>query len=91
MNKSQLVAKIADSTELAKADVEKVVDALVVCVKETLAEGDKVQLVGFGTFEAKAREARTGVNPLTGEKIDIAACKVPSFKAGKAFKEELNK
>lgn len=91
MNKSELVAKIAEDTQLKKADVEKVVDAFVATVKEVMSEGDKLQLVGFGTFEAKDRAAKTGVNPATGEKIEIAACKVPSFKPGKSLKDELNK
>lgn len=91
MNKSELVAKIAEDTQLKKADAEKFVDAFVATVKEVMAGGDKLQLVGFGTFEAKERAAKTGVNPATGEKIEIAACKVPSFKPGKSLKDELNK
>ncbi len=91
MNKTELVAKIAEDVALKKSDVEKVLDAFVSNVKDVMAKGDKVQLVGFGTFEAKDRAAKEGVNPATGEKISIAACKVPSFKAGKALKDELNK
>lgn len=91
MNKSELVAKIAEEVSLKKSDVEKVLDAFVSNVKDVMAKGDKLQLVGFGTFEAKDRAAKEGVNPVTGEKIAIAACKVPSFKAGKALKDELNK
>ena len=90
MNKSELVAKIAEDVSLKKSDVEKVLDAFVSNVKDVMAKGDKLQLVGFGTFEAKDRAAKEGVNPATGEKIAIAACKVP-FKAGKALKDELNK
>ena len=90
MNKTELVAKIAEDVALKKSDVEKVLDAFVSNVKDVMAKGDKVQLVGFGTFEAKDRAAKEGVNPATGEKISIAACKVPSFKAGKALKVELN-
>ncbi len=91
MNKSELVAKIAEDVSLKKSDVEKVLDAFVSNVKDVMAKGDKLQLVGFGTFEAKDRAAKEGVNPATGEKIAIAACKVPSCKAGKALKDELNK
>ncbi len=91
MNKSELVAKIAADADLKKGDAEKFLDAFVATVKEVIAAGDKIQLVGFGTFEAKERGAREGVNPATGEKISILACKVPSFKPGKGLKEELNK
>lgn len=91
MNKSELVAKIAADADLKKGDAEKFLDAFVAAVKEVIAAGDKIQLVGFGTFEAKERGAREGVNPATGEKISIPACKVPSFKPGKGLKEELNK
>ncbi len=91
MNKSEFIAKIAEDAGLKKCDAEKFFDAFVSGVKDVVARGEKLQIVGFGTFEAKERSAKEGVNPLTGEKISIAACKVPSFKAGKAFKEELNK
>lgn len=91
MNKSQLIAKIAEDADLKKADAEKFLDAFIAAVKEVWAEGDKLQLVGFGTFEAKEREERAGINPATGEKITIPACKVPSFKPGKALKDEINK
>lgn len=91
MNKSELVAKIAADADLKKGDAEKFLDAFVATVKEVIAAGDKIQLVGFGTFEAKERGVREGVNPATGEKISIPACKVPSFKPGKGLKEELNK
>lgn len=91
MNKSEFVAKLADDTGLKKADAEKFLDAFVANVKEVMANGDKLQLVGFGTFEAKDRAAKSGVNPATGEKIEIAACKVPSFKPGKSLKDEVNK
>lgn len=91
MNKSELVAKIAADADLKKGEAEKFLDAFVATVKEVIAAGDKIQLVGFGTFEAKERGAREGVNPATGEKISIPACKVPSFKPGKGLKEELNK
>ncbi len=91
MNKSEFVAKLAEDTGLKKGDAEKFLDAFVANVKAIIAEGDKLQLVGFGTFEAKERGERTGKNPQTGEAITIAACKVPSFKPGKGFKDELNK
>ncbi|HIR99641.1 MAG TPA: HU family DNA-binding protein [Candidatus Coproplasma avistercoris] len=91
MNKSEFVAKLAEDTGLKKGDAEKFLDAFVANVKAIIADGDKLQLVGFGTFEAKERGERTGKNPLTGETITIAACKVPSFKPGKGFKDELNK
>ena len=91
MNKSELLAKLAEDTGLKKGDAEKFLDSFVSTVKEVIASGDKLQLVGFGTFEAKEREERTGVNPATGEKITIAACMIPAFKPGKGFKEELNK
>ena len=91
MNKSELVAKIAADADLKKGDAEKFLDAFVATVKEVIAAGDKIQLVGFGTFEAKERGAREGVNPKKKKKISIPACKVPSFKPGKGLKEELNK
>ena len=91
MNKSEFVAKLAADTDLKKSDAEKFLDAFIANVKEVISSGDKLQLVGFGTFEAKEREERTGVNPATGEKITIPACKVPSFKPGKGLKDELNK
>ena len=91
MNKNEFVAKIADDTGFKKSEVEKFLDSFVNTVKEAIAGGDKVQLVGFGTFEAKERDERTGINPATGEKITIAACKVPAFKPGKAFKDGVNK
>lgn len=91
MNKSELVAKIAADTDLKKGDVEKVVDSLLAAIKDVMVSGDKLQLVGFGTFEAKDRAEKEGVNPATGEKITIPACKVPSFKPGKALKDEINK
>ena len=91
MNKTELVAAIAEKAELTKKDAEKALAAVVSTVLDALASGDKVQLVGFGTFEVRARDARTGKNPRTGEVIKIAASKVPAFKAGKALKEIVNK
>lgn len=91
MNKNEFVAKLADETGFKKFEVEKFLDAFVGAVKDVIASGDKLQLVGFGTFEDKEREERAGINPATGEKITIPACKVPSFKPGKALKDEINK
>ncbi len=91
MNKTELVAAIAEKTGLKKEDAKKAVDAFVDVVTEGLVKGDKIALVGFGTFEVADRPARTGLNPLTGEKIEIAASKLPKFKAGKGLKETVNK
>ncbi len=91
MNKSELIARLADDAGLTKKDAEKFLDAFVGTVTDAMASGDRVQLVGFGTFEAKTRAAKTGVNPATGAKIEIKACKIPAFKAGKALKDEINK
>ena len=90
MNKSELVAAVAGKAGLSKVDSEKAVKAFVEAVEETLKAGDKVSLVGFGTFEVSNRAARTGHNPSTGKSIQIAASKAPKFKAGKAFKDALN-
>ena len=90
MNKTELVAAIAEKTELTKADSEKALKAFIETVTETLKKGDKVQLVGFGTFEVSNRPARTGHNPRTGKSLKIKASKAPKFKAGKAFKDALN-
>lgn len=91
MNKTELVAAVADKAELSKKDAEKALNAVVASITEALEKQDKVQLVGFGTFEVRARNARTGKNPRTGEEIKIAASKVPAFKAGKALKDTVNK
>ncbi len=90
MNKNELIAAVAEKSALSKKDAEKAVNAFVAAVTDTLASGDKVQLVGFGTFEVKERGARKGHNPLTGAEIDIPASKAPAFKAGKALKDALN-
>ena len=90
MNKTELVAAIADKTELSKKDSEKALKAFIDVVGEELKKGEKIQLVGFGTFEVTERAARTGKNPRTGEAIQIAASKVPAFKAGKALKDAVN-
>ena len=88
MNKAALVTKIAEKTDLTKKQVETVLNAFTDTVLETLKEGDKVQLLGFGVFEVKERAARIGRKPSTGEAIEIPAKKIPSFKPGKGFKDE---
>lgn len=87
MNKSELVAAMAAKTEMTKKDSEVALNAIVEVISEALASGDKVALTGFGSFEVRERAARTGRNPQTGATIEIAACKAPAFKAGKALKE----
>lgn len=87
MNKTELVAAIADKAGIAKKDAEKALAAFVDTVADELKKGEKIQLVGFGTFEVRERAARTGVNPQTGKTIEIAASKNPVFKAGKALKD----
>ena len=89
MNKTELVAAMAEKTELSKKDAEKALKAFTDVVAEELKKGEKVQLVGFGTFEVAEREAREGRNPRTGETMTIAASKSPKFKAGKALKDSL--
>jgi len=90
MNKADLIASVAEKAELTKKDAEKAVGAFLASVEEALANGDKVQLVGFGTFEIRERAARKGRNPQTGEEIDIAAARVPVFKAGKALRDAIS-
>ena len=90
MNKTELVAAMAASAGLSKKDAEKALKAFTDAVSKELKKGGKVQLVGFGTFEVSKRAAREGINPQSKAKIKIAACKVPAFKAGKAFKEAVN-
>lgn len=90
MNKTELVAAMAEKTELSKKDAEKALKAFTDVVAEELKKGEKVQLVGFGTFEVAEREAREGRNPRTGETMTIAASKSPKFKAGKVLKDSLN-
>ena len=89
MNKTELVEMVADKTGMAKKDSENVVAAVLDGITETLAKGDKVQLVGFGNFEVRERKEREGRNPSTGEAIKIAAQKVPAFKPGKALKDKV--
>lgn len=90
MNKTELVAAIAKETELSRKDAEAAVKAFVDVVANELKKGEKVQLVGFGTFEVSERAAREGRNPQSGEVMKIAASKAPKFKAGKALKDMLN-
>ena len=86
MNKSELVDAVAGKVGLSKKDVAGVIDALQDVVSDVLCKGEKVALVGFGTFQTSQRKARTGINPRTGEKIQIAACTVPKFVVGKSLK-----
>ena len=90
MNKTELVANVAEKAELTKKDAEKAINAVFACIEQALVEGDKVQLIGFGTFEVKERAARKGRNPQSGEEIDIPASKNPVFKAGKSLKDNVN-
>ncbi|MBQ9615771.1 MAG: HU family DNA-binding protein [Selenomonadaceae bacterium] len=90
MNKSELVAKVAENAGLTKKDAEKAINAVFSSIEKALVDGDKVQMIGFGTFEVKERAARKGRNPQTGNEIDIPASKNPVFKAGKALKDAVN-
>ncbi len=87
MNKTELIAEVANKAGLSRKDAEKALGAVVETITEAVVKGDKVQLVGFGSFETKRREARTGRNPKTKETIEIPATRVPVFKAGKALKD----
>ena len=89
MNKKELSAKVAEKANVTQAVAGECVSATFETIKETLAKGEKVDIAGFGSYEAKTREARVGRNPLTGEKIQIAASVVPTFKASKTFKDYL--
>lgn len=91
MNKAELINAIVDETGLSKKDTEATINSFVNVVSNALANKDKVQLVGFGTFETRERMARKGKNPQTGEELNIPACIAPAFKAGKALKEKVNK
>ncbi len=90
MNKTELIAALADKAKVSKKDAAAVLDAFVETTTETLAKKDKITLIGFGTFETRERAARTGRNPQTGKEIKIAASKAPKFKAGKALKNLVN-
>ncbi len=87
VNKSELIGLVSEKTEMAKKDVEKVVNAVIESIVDAVAKDEKVQLVGFGTFEKRHRAARKGRNPATNEEITIPALSVPVFKAGMAFKD----
>lgn len=91
MTKAELIAAVAEKTGMTKKDSEKALTAVIDSITDSLKNGEKVQLVGFGTFEVRARAARTGVNPQTQKKIKIAATKAPAFKAGSALKEAVAK
>lgn len=91
MNKNDLIAAVSGSTDLSKADATKAVDGVLSAVTSSLASGNEVRLVGFGTFSVANRAASTGRNPRTGEAIQIPASKQPKFKAGKALKDAVNK
>ena len=91
MNKSELIEAIAASADIPKAAATRALDAMVESVTDSLKKGESVSLVGFGTFAIKERAARTGRNPQTGQPIQISAAKVPSFKAGKALKDAVNR
>ena len=90
MNKTELVAAIAEKSELSKKDSEKALKAFIDTVTDELKKGEKIQLVGFGTFEVSERAARTGRNPQTGKEMTMPASKAPKFKAGKALKDSVN-
>ena len=90
MNKAELVTALADKSKVSKKDAETVLNAFTEIVTKQLKKGDKIQLIGFGTFEVGKRGARTGRNPQTGETVKIKAAKVPKFKAGKALKDAVN-
>jgi DNA-binding protein HU-beta len=89
VNKTELIGVVAEKAEMSKKDTEKVISAVFESIMDGLSKGDKVQLVGFGTFEVRERKQREGRNPATGETITIPALNVPVFKAGKAFKEKV--
>lgn len=91
MKKTELIAAVAEQSGLTKKDAEKAVTAIIDTIINTVAAGEKIQITGFGTFEQRERNARTGCDPRTGNKIEIPASKVPAFKAGKGFKEIVNK
>lgn len=87
MNKTELIAAVAEKTDLSKKDADAAVSAVLGAITDALKEGDKIQLVGFGTFEVRNRAAKQGRNPRTGETMTVPASKVPAFKAGKALKD----
>lgn len=90
MNKSELIQAVADNADIPKATAANAIDATIESIKNALADGDSVTLIGFGTFTVRERAARVGRNPRTGESLDIKAANVPVFKPGKAFKDAVN-
>jgi DNA-binding protein HU-beta len=90
MNKTELISAVAKATELKRSDADKAVNAVITAIQTSLKKGERVQLIGFGTFESKKRPARMARNPRTGEEIKVKASKAPTFKASKAFKDQLN-
>lgn len=90
MNKTELVAAIAENASISKTDAASALDGMITAITDALKNGDQVALIGFGSFSIKERAARTGRNPRTGEAIQIKASKIPSFKAGKALKDAVN-
>ena len=91
MNKNELIAAVAEVSGVSKKDAAAVLDALLTKITDAVSTGDKVQLIGFGTFETRERGERTSRNPRTGEAVKVPACKAPAFKPGKAFKDAVNK
>ncbi len=91
MNKTQLIEAVAEKAEISKKDADKAVTAVLETIVDRVADGEDVRIVGFGTFERRERKERTGCDPRTNEKITIPASKVPAFKAGKAFKDSVDK
>jgi len=90
MNKAELISNVAEKTDFTKKEAEKAVGAVLASIEEAMSKGEKVQLVGFGTFEIRQRAARKGRNPQTGDEINIAAARVPVFKAGKALRDAVS-
>jgi len=91
MTKAEFITAVAEKAGMTKKDTEAALSAVIDTITDSLAKGDKIQLVGFGTFEVRERKAREGINPLTKERISIAATKVPAFKAGRALKDAVAK
>ena len=91
MNKTEFIAAVAEKEGLEKKTAEKAVNAVIACIGDALASGDKIQIAGFGTFEVRDRAEKTARNPRTGETITVPACKVPAFKAGKGLKDKVAK
>lgn len=90
MTKKELIAKVAEAANVSKKDTAAVIEETLDTIAQAMTAGEKVQLIGFGTFETRTRGERIGINPLTKETVKIAACKAPTFKAGKALKDKIN-